>query len=330
MVNVLLATPGMEEVTDDIRYLLDKHSKKDDTPQFETCGMVLKKFANGEYESDIKETVRGATVFLVHPMQLPNPNDCLVNLLLLCDNLMRAHVGGITLVLPYMSYMRQDRRKDNARVPISARAIANLIESNSKVKQVITMDLHSDQEVGFFNIPVDNIPGTRVLVEDLMHRHDNNVSNIVVVSPDVGSAARVRRIARWIKAALAIIDKDRKGPGDSKVMAIMGEDVAGKHAVLFDDLIDTGGTILSAAYALMEAGAKSVEIRATHGLFCGDAIAKFAKANIPVYVTPSIPRTEEFRKEHADWLHYVSFAEMFANVIYENSLPRGSASKLYA
>lgn len=330
--NVLLASPGMEDMAKNVHWLLQKQTEEEGQQgAFELGRMGLEKFPNGEYEPKILESVRGARVFLFHPMQLPDPNVCLVNLLTTCDALMRADVGRVTLVLPYMSFMRQDRRKDGARVPITARAVANLIESCTAVKQIITMDLHADQEAGFFNIPIDNMSASGVLVEDLKQRLGRQIKNTVVVTPDVGSAPRVRRIARKIAVPFALIDKDHKGAGDSEVLGMYGESVKGRNAILFDDMIDTGGTILNAAHKLLEEGAASAEIYAGHGVFSGKAVEKFKKAGIQVRVTSSIPRSAEFVAENANWLTFISTTDqLFSDAIFEASQMRGSVSKLSA
>lgn len=326
--HVLLASPGMEDMAKNLLWLINAHAQKENTPLFDSAGMSLKGFANGEHEPKLLETVRGAHVFLLHPMQLPDPNAALVNLHLIKDALMSAAVGKITLVLPYLSFMRQDRRKDNERVPISARAVARLIQQG--VEQIITLDLHSDQEVGFFKIPVDNIPGSVVCMGDLLERHGQNLSNVIAVAPDVGSATRVRRISRKLDVPLAIIDKDRKGPGQAEVLGILGQSVKGMQAVLFDDMIDTGGTIINAANYVLEEGAESVEIYAIHGLFCGNALENFARSNIQVRVTNTIPRSPVFRAYHESWLTYVSIEQLLAEAIHQASRPRGSISKLSA
>ncbi|OGG57632.1 hypothetical protein A2765_00185 [Candidatus Kaiserbacteria bacterium RIFCSPHIGHO2_01_FULL_56_24] len=315
----------MEAMASNILYLINKQARKDDVPAFEPAKMSVKGFANGECEPELLETVRGAHVYLLHPMQLPDPNTALVNLHIIKDALMRAAVGKVTLVLPYLSFMRQDRRKDGARVPISAKAIANLIQPG--VQQLITMDLHADQEVGFFEIPVDNIPGSTVLIDDLKHRLGGDLKTVTVVAPDVGSAARVRRIARKLGVPMAIIDKDRRAPGEAEVLGLYGR-VDYRRVVLFDDMIDSGGTIISAAKAMLEHRAHSVEIYATHGLLTGEATKKFAQAGIPVRITNSIPRSEEYRTAHADWLTYVSIDQLLAEAIYQTTRIRGSVSKL--
>lgn len=323
--NILLSSPGMDDMAENIFWILQRQATTNGWAPFERCTMSLARFPNGEHEPELTETVRGAHVFLLHPMQLPDPNAAVVNLLLMLDALTSAAVGKITLVLPYMSFMRQDRRKDNKRVPISARAIIKAIEYyKPTVAQVITLDLHADQEAGFFTIPVDNIPGAGVCIEDLRERLGDELQNIVVVSPDIGSVTRVRRIARKLHAPLAIIDKDRKGPGNSEVIGIMGESVQGRHAVLFDDMIDTGGTIINAAKKVLEEGAASIEIYAIHGLFCGAALEQFRAAQIPVRVTNSIPRSMEFKFEHNSWLSFVSIAPLLAEAIYQTCVVRGS------
>lgn len=330
--NVLLASPGMEETAKNVHWLLQQHAEADGQEgAFELGKMSLKPFPNGEYEPKLLEPVRGARVFLFHPMQLPDPNAGLVNLLTINDALMRADVGRVTLVLPYMSFMRQDRRKDGARVPITARAVANLIESCPAVKQIITIDLHADQEVGFFNIPVDNMSASGVLVDDLRQRLNNKLSMLMVGSPDIGSAPRNRRIARKLNVPLVIIDKERPESGQSEVVDMYGKDIKGMRVALFDDIIDTGGSVINAAHKLLEEGAAQVEIYAAHGIFSGDAVEKFRKAGIQVRVTTSIPRSPQFVAEHAEWLTYVSTTDqLFADAIYEASQMRGSVSKLSA
>jgi ribose-phosphate pyrophosphokinase len=327
--NLLLPSPSMEPMARTIFALLQKKGGRKSNPNsFELSKMKLTAFPSGEYEPEILESVRGANVFLLHPMQLPNPNTGLVNLLLTVDALVSADVGKIRLVLPFIPFQRNDRRKDNKRVSISARTVANMIQMYPAVQGVITLDLHADQEVGLYNIPVDNIPATVVFLEDLQRRRNNNLSNTMVVSPDVGSANRVRRIARRLDVPLAIIDKDRKGPGDTEVLGLLGTSVKGMDTVLFDDMIDTGGTIINAAKKLLDEGAKSVEIYAIHGLFSGEALEKFTKAGIHVSVTESIPRSPEFRAEHSSWLTYVPIDQLIADAIYESSQMRGSISKL--
>lgn len=326
--NLLLPSPGMEEMADNILAILHKKSEENGHPNtFELCKMKLTKFPSGEHEPEILEPVRGATVFSLHPMQLPDPNTGLVNLILMNDALVSADVYKIKLVLPFIPFQRNDRRKDNKRVSISARAVAKVVQAYSEVRQVITLDLHADQEVGLYNIPVDNIGATTVFLKDIRRRHHNDLSNIIAVSPDVGSANRSRRIARKLDVPLAIIDKDREGPGNSKVLGITGTSVRGKDAKLFDDIIDTGGTIINAARKLVEEGAKSVEVFGIHGLFSADATEKFAKAGFQVRVTDSIPQSAEFRAKHASWLTYVSVDELLANAIYAASVMRGSIPK---
>ncbi|MDP3645960.1 MAG: ribose-phosphate diphosphokinase [bacterium] len=327
--NLLLPTPGMEEMAGNVFERLQKQSEQNGHANtFEMCKMKLTPFPSGEYEPELLESVRGATVFLLHPMQLPNPNVGLVNLLLIIDALMRADIGRIKLVLPFIPFQRNDRRKDNARVSISAKVVANLIERYAAVRHIITLDLHTDQEVGLYNIPVDNIGATVIFLDDVRRRFNNDLSNLVVVSPDVGSANRVRRVARKLNAPLAIIDKDRKGPGQAEVLGILGMSVKGKDAILFDDMIDTGGTIINAARKLREEGARSVEMYAIHGLFSGQALERFKDAGFPVRVTASIPRTEEFREAHASWLTYVSIDQLLAKAIYAATVMRESISEL--
>ncbi len=326
--NLLLPSPGMEDMADRIFALLQKMSVENGHANtFELCKMKLTAFSGGEYEPEILEPVRGATVFLLHPMQLPSPNDGIANLVLINEALMSADVHKIKVVLPFIPYQRNDRRKDNKRVSISARAVARMIQTYSQVSNVITLDLHADQEVGFYNIPVDNIGATKVFLDDLRRRRSNDLSKTMVMSPDVGSANRSRRTSRKLNVPLGIIDKDRKGPGDADVHNVLG-DVEGMDVVLFDDIIDTGGTIINGANALMDRGANSVELYGVHGILSGKAIERFAKAGFQVRITNSIPRPKEFWEEHKSWLTEVRVDGLLADAIYESSLMRGSISKL--
>ncbi len=285
-------------------------------------------FSNGEVLPLIPETLRRQRVFLFHAMQHPTPNDALVRMLVLNDALARASVESIAPVLPFISYLRQDR-KHKPRMPISGRLIADLIETNAKVERIITADMHADQAQGFFNIPVDNLTCLKLLAEDGQQRLGPHFSDVVVVSPDFGGAVRARSVAKRLKVPVAIFEKRRDEEGVANVDFLIGESVAGKRVIVCDDIIDTGGTIDATATALMRRGAVSVEVWATHGILSGNATQRFAKSGHRVVCTDSIPRDEDFLAEHAKWLSVVSMDTLLAEAVYQASLVGGSVSQLF-
>ncbi|MET0604997.1 MAG: ribose-phosphate pyrophosphokinase, partial [Beijerinckiaceae bacterium] len=212
----------------------------------------VRRFADMEIFVEIHENVRGEDVFIIQPTSFPT-NDHLMELLILTDALRRSSAKRITAVLPYFGYARQDR-KPSARTPISAKLVANLI-TEAGADRVLTLDLHAGQIQGFFDIPTDNLFGAPAMVRDIKERLET--SNLMVVSPDVGGVVRARALAKRIDAPLAIVDKRRDRPGESEVMNIIG-DVAGQSCILVDDIVDSGGTLVNASEALLNAGAKDV------------------------------------------------------------------------
>jgi ribose-phosphate pyrophosphokinase len=322
--SVIVSSEGMHETAERIAILL----KGRDMP-IQHVRAEYTKFANGEVKPWIPETVRGEHVFFLHPLQDPDPNTAIMLMLLTADALKRASVSGITLVLPYLPYLRQDR-KDKPRVPISARLLADLIESNEKVDRVITLDMHADQEQGFFSIPVDNINARGVHADYFRKRFDGDFSNVIVVAPDFGGAVRARRFATRLgeHVPVSIIDKRRPGPNEVEVIGFVGEGVDGRDVILYDDMIDTGGTIRAAVAEIKGLGARSIRVCATHALLSADAAAAFQAASCSVVVTPSIPRPEDYWKANASWLDVVSIDELLTSAIHEASLVGGSISKL--
>lgn len=226
---------------------------------------VVKTFSDGEISVNINETVRGVDVYVVQSFSLPRVNDYLMELLIMIDALKRASAGRITAVVPYYGYARQDR-KAKARDPISAKLVANLIVA-AGADRVLTMDLHASQIQGYFDIPLDHLKGTPVLVD---YFRQKQLDNLVIVAPDLGSVTRTRDFAHKLGAPIAIIDKRRPEANVSEVMNVIG-DVKGKNVVLIDDMIDTAGTIVNAAKALKEMGAKDIFACCTHGVFSGPA-----------------------------------------------------------
>src|ERR1700748_3423133 len=229
---------------------------------------VVRRFADMEIFVEIQENVRGADVFVIQSTSYP-ANDHLMELLIIIDALRRASSRRITAVIPYYGYARQDR-KPGPRAPISAKLVANLI-TRAGADRVMTLDLHAGQIQGFFDIPTDNLFAAPMMVRDIKERFD--LGKVMVVSPDVGGVARARGLAKRINAPLAIVDKRRERPGESEVMNVIGE-VEGHTCILVDDIVDSGGTLVNAADALLANGAKEVYAYITHGVLSGGAVAR--------------------------------------------------------
>jgi len=248
------------------------------------------RFSDGEVAIEILENVRGKDVFILQSICAPT-NDNLMELLVMVDALKRASAGRVTAAIPYMGYARQDRRPSSARVPITAKVVANMMSSVG-VDRVLTMDLHSEQIQGFFDIPVDNIYSGPIMLGDIWKQ---NFSDLVVVSPDVGGVVRARALAKRLEADLAIIDKRRPRPNVATVMNIIGE-VAGRTCVIVDDMVDTANTLCEAAGALKKQGAKRVIAYCTHPVLSGSAIERITSSALDeIVVTDTIPLTEAGR-----------------------------------
>jgi ribose-phosphate pyrophosphokinase len=248
---------------------------------------LVRRFADMEIFVEIQENVRGADVFVLQSTSYP-ANDHLMELLIIIDALRRASARRITAVIPYFGYARQDR-KPGPRTPISAKLVANLI-TRAGADRVLTLDLHAGQIQGFFDIPTDNLFASPVMVRDIKQRFD--VGNVIVVSPDVGGVVRARGLAQRINAPLAIVDKRRERPGESEVANVIGE-VDGHICILIDDIVDSGGTLLNAADALLEKGASAVYGYISHGVLSGGAVARVNKSNLKeLVITDSIQPTE--------------------------------------
>lgn len=243
------------------------------------------RFSDGEIAVEIKENVRGKDVFILQPTCSPT-NDNLMEIMVLADALRRSSAGRITAVMPYFGYARQDRRSRSARVPISAKVVADML-SIVGIDRIMTVDLHADQIQGFFDIPVDNIYGTPVLLKDLQSK---NYDNLMVVSPDVGGVVRARAMAKSLgDVDLAIIDKRRAKANESQVMHIIG-DVKDRDCVIIDDIADTAGTLCKAAEALKDKGASRVVAYVTHPVFSGAAVDNIVNSPIDeIVVTDTIP-----------------------------------------
>jgi len=251
---------------------------------------VVRRFADMEIFVEIHENVRGEDAFVIQSTAFP-ANDHLMELLIIIDALRRASARRITAVIPYFGYARQDR-KPGPRTPISAKLVANMI-TRAGADRVLTLDLHAGQIQGFFDIPTDNLFAAPVMIRDIKEK--NNLKKVCVVSPDVGGVVRARGLAKRIDAPLAIIDKRRERPGESKVMNIIG-DVTGMSCILVDDIVDSGGTLCNAADALLEKGARDVSAYITHGVLSGGAVARITSSNMKkLVITDSIRATEAVR-----------------------------------
>ena len=283
----------------------------------------VKTFADGEASVSLLETVRGADVFLVQSTCKP-VNDNLMELLVMCDACRRASAGRITAVIPYFGYARQDR-KAKSRDPISAKLVANMIVA-AGADRVLTMDLHASQIQGFFDIPVDNLLGNPVFVDYYAKKFGEKCEDMVVVSPDVGSVARARTFAQKLHMGLAIVDKRRQKANQCEVMNVIG-DVEGKDCILFDDMIDTAGSICNAAKAIVEVGgAKSVYACASHGVLSGPALERLEGSNITeLALLNTIPETQG---AGCSKIKYLSVAPMFGEAI-ERIYQEISIAKLF-
>ncbi|MDH4284860.1 MAG: ribose-phosphate pyrophosphokinase [Gallionellaceae bacterium] len=266
------------------------------------------RFSDGEVMVELMENVRGKDVFVLQSTCAP-PNDTLMEVLVMADALKRASAGRITAALPYMGYARQDRRPRSARVAISAKVVADML-TGVGVDRVLTMDLHSDQIQGFFDIPVDNIYASPILLSDVWK---SNYPNLIVVSPDVGGVVRARALAKQMEADLAIIDKRRPKPNVAKVMNIIGE-VAGRTCLIMDDMVDTANTLCEAASALKEKGAERVIAYCTHPVLSGPAIERITNSALDqLVVTDTIPLHEAARA--CSKIRQLSVAELMAETM---------------
>ncbi len=266
------------------------------------------RFSDGEVNVELLENVRGKDVFVLQPTCSPT-NDNLMELLVLVDALKRASAGRITAALPYFGYARQDRRPRSARVPITAKVVANMLQAVG-VQRLLTMDLHADQIQGFFDIPVDNVYAAPVLLNDL---DKQKYDDLLVVSPDVGGVVRARAFAKRMECDLAIIDKRRPKANVSEVMNIIGE-VEGRTCVIMDDIVDTAGTLCKAAAALKQHGAKRVLSYCTHAVLSGAAVSRIAESDLDeLVVTDTIPLREDARA--CSRIRQVSVASLLADTI---------------
>jgi ribose-phosphate pyrophosphokinase len=325
LVNEAAGEPGGSGVCDPIMKILACNGNRplaeaiSDYLDLPLTKASVRRFSDMEVFVEIHENVRGEDVFVIQPTSYP-ANDNLMELLVTLDALKRSSARRVTAVIPYYGYARQDR-KSAPRTPISAKLVANLITA-AGADRVLTLDLHSGQIQGFFDIPTDNLSAEPVLVKDIREKHKGQ--DPVVVSPDVGGAYRARAVARRLDTDLAIIEKRRERAGISEVMNIIGE-VAGRRCILVDDIVDTAGTLCNAAAALSDAGASSVYAYVTHGVLSGRAVPRVAASPIEMLViTDSIVATEAVCAAHN--IRQLTIAPLMAEAIQRISEERSVSS----
>jgi len=282
----------------------------------------IRRFSDNEIFVEILENVRGEDVFVIQSTSAP-ANDHLMELLIIIDALKRASARRITAVLPYYGYARQDR-KPGPRTPISAKLVANMIVE-AGADRVLTLDLHAGQIQGFFDIPTDNLFAAPVMVQDIKQVFPSD--NMMVVSPDVGGVVRARGLAKRIDAPLAIVDKRRERPGDSEVMNVIG-DVSGRTCIMVDDIVDSGGTLINAAEALLDHGASLVTAYITHGVLTGGAVARITASRLKeLVITDSILPTESVK--NARTIRVLSIAPLLGEAIARTSEEQSVSSLFY-
>jgi ribose-phosphate pyrophosphokinase len=291
------------------------------------------RFACGELcpSIPIKHEIRGRTVYFLPDMFHPDPHTAFFKMLLTADAMHRGSVGRIVLVLPYIPYMRQDRTDWEKRVPVSAKVIGNLIRTNKSIKRIMTIELHTDQAESFFSHPTDNLPGMNILAERV---HSNIIDhpNIFILAPDAGSVKRAERFSEQFNTPppTTVIHKNRKKRG-VEIRHFIEEDLTGRNVIIFDDMIDTGGTIVAAAKAAYTRGAKSVSAYVTHGIFSQDPRQeestehRLKNAGLRVFVTESILRDSKYKKEHSSWLTIIPTDKYLGEAIHRSIA--GSVSK---
>lgn len=273
----------------------------------------VSKFSDGEVYVEIKQNVRSRDVFIIQPTCYPT-NDTLMELVIMVDALKRSSATNINAVIPYFGYARQDRRIRSARVPISAKVVANMLQA-AGVSRVLTMDLHAEQIQGFFDIPADNIYASPIILNDIRNR---NYSDLMVVSPDVGGVVRARAHAKGLGCDMAIIDKRRPSPNVSEVMHVIG-DIEDHNCIIIDDIVDTAGTLIKAAEVLKDRGAKNVYAYCTHPILSGPAIERIANGDAldELVVTNTIPLSAE--AQACSKIRVTSVAPIFAETIHRIS-----------
>ncbi|MGE0765061.1 MAG: ribose-phosphate diphosphokinase [Hyphomicrobiaceae bacterium] len=287
-------------------------------------------FSSGEIRPDVPQTVRGKHVYFLHDLQAEDPNIALMRYLLSADALTRSDVASITCVFPNLPYLRQDRREPDERASISAAVVLRLIEESSpRLRTIITYHMHAAQETGFVRLPIANLPGYVDHIRHLKAERGEALADAVIAAPDLGASKYARRIRKAIGShyQIAIVDKERD-QGGTRPLDVIGEPVRGRRVVMFDDIIDTGGSIIGAATRILAEGALDVELRVTHGLFNGDAIDKFRRAGLRVVMLETVSRPPSFHASERSWLTILPIDEMLSSAMHQTMQVGGSVSQL--
>lgn len=318
----IVSLPGMHEMAEKIcRILRAEHVNR-----MEHVKVEHETFANDESKPIIGETLRGEQVFLLAPLQHPHPDIAFMRMLRTAQAIHLASAEEITLVAPYFSFARQDR-KAKPREPITARLNADMIEVIPSITRMITSELHAPQIQGFFKIPVDDISCMPIQVDHLRAHYGKDLGNVTVVAPDLGSGKRTEQMAAALNVPIAIIDKRRQKNGEAESFAVIG-DIKGRDCIIVDDMVDGGGTMRNARRDLMKAGAKSVLMVVTHAILSGDSVEKFRAEEAKLIATQTIPRPAKWRKENESWLSFVEIEPLLAGAMHQASIVGGSISQL--
>ena len=287
-------------------------------------------FSSGEILPDVPQSVRGKHVYFLHDLLVEDPNIALMRYLLSADALTRSDVASIICVFPNIPYLRQDRREPDERASISAAVVLRLIEESSpRIRTIITYHMHAAQETGFIRLPIANIPGYVDHIRHLREERGEALADVVIAAPDLGASKYARRIRKTIgsRYQIAIVDKQRD-KGATRPLDVIGEPVKGRRVIMFDDIIDTGGSMIGAARRLQDEGAIDVELRCTHGLFNGDAIEKFRSAGLRVVMLETVSRPQSFYESERSWLTILPIDEMLSNAMHQTMQVGGSVSQL--
>lgn len=305
--------------------------KKSNGLKIKVVPIDVKNFKNGELNIKLLDSVRGSETIIFQQFTQPGTemHEEIFELMLLCDTVSRAAANSITLCVPFIPYLRQDRKVEG-REPISAKVLFNLIQKScsGKLSRIVTFDMHNPAEQGFVDLPLDNIPAMPVFAEFFVRESWFDPKNTVILAPDSGSAKKAEKLSGCLGLSdgVAIVHKERKKGEAAKAKSIIG-DVRGKQVLLIDDMIDTGGTMMAAADLAREKGAKDIYVAGTHGIFAGESTKEFPKRKIKVITTDCIPKDDDYLKTHESWLSALSIAEYTAEVIYENAVG-GSVSSV--
>lgn len=339
----ILASGPMASIAREVASTLAKNEDlKDEGYEYEFIELSTKEFANGEILPQIPESVRSKIVYLFHCPALPDPNRGFMELFLTLNALKLSWTREVVLVLPFMPYFRQDRKDDAERVPISARAIADMVTMTGIVRGVITMDLHVEQEQGFFSCPTQNLSGRAILAPYFRERFAAEILTglLAVSSTDLGGGKRAQRLANAIDPRISVgtLLKNRNADATVTSLGFIGESIKGKTVILSDDMIDTGNSTITGIKALYEHGAKHVIASASHGIFstkpdfadptAKQAETKFRNVGAEVITLDTIPRTGRYLHENADWLKVIPTGDYLAKVICESHRANGSVSAL--